>query len=67
MDYYMKFCEQWNYVKKYLLDHKYGGWYWGGIDKAPQNIKGPKATIWKVNYHTTRGLINCIRRLEGKL
>ncbi len=67
MDYYMKFCEQWNYVKKYLLDHKYGGWYWGGIDKAPQNIKGPKATIWKVDYHTTRGLINCIRRLEGKL
>ncbi len=67
MDYYMKFCEQWNYVKNYVLDHKYGGWYWGGIDKAPQNEKGPKATIWKVNYHTTRGLINCIRRLEGKM
>ena len=67
MNYYMKFCEQWNYIKKYLLDHKYGGWYWGGIDKASQNEKGPKATIWKVDYHTTRGLINCILRLEGKI
>lgn len=67
MNYYMKFCEQWNYIKNYVLDHKYGGWYWGGIDKAPQNEKGPKATIWKVDYHTTRGLINCILRLEGKM
>ncbi len=67
MNYYVKFCEQWNYIKKYVLDHKYGGWYWGGIDKAPQNEKGPKATIWKVDYHTTRGLINCILRLEGKM
>ncbi len=67
MNYYMKFCEQWNYIKNYVLDHKYGGWYWGGIDKASQNEKGPKATIWKVDYHTTRGLINCILRLEGKM
>jgi cellobiose epimerase len=66
-NYYMKFCEQWNYIKRYLLDHKYGGWYWGGIDKASQNEKGPKATIWKVDYHTTRGLINCILRLEGRM
>ena len=65
MDYYAKFCEQWNYTKKYVLDRKHGGWYWGGIDKAPQNVRGPKATIWKVNYHTTRGLINCIIRLES--
>lgn len=66
MDYYMKFCEQWHYVETYLIDHKYGGFYWGGLDKAPQNRKGPKATIWKVDYHTARGLINCILRLEGK-
>ena len=67
MDYYMKFCEQWSYIKNYVLDRKYGGWYWGGIDKAPQNKKGPKATIWKCNYHTTRGLINCIKRLESEM
>ncbi len=67
MDYYAKFCDQWNYIKEYVIDHNYGGWYWGGIDKAPQNMKGPKATIWKVDYHTTRGLINCILRIEGNM
>lgn len=66
INYYLKFCEQWSYIEKYVIDHKHGGWYWGGIDKAPQNERGPKATIWKAAYHTTRGMINCIERLEGK-
>ncbi len=66
-DYYNKFLTQWNYIKTYLIDHGYGGWYWGGIDEAPNVQKGPKLTIWKCNYHTTRGLMNCIRRLAGKL
>ena len=65
MNYYMKFCEQWNYIKNYLIDKKYGGFYWGGIDEVPGNKTYPKGTIWKADYHTTRGLINCIGRLKG--
>ncbi len=65
MGYYKKFCEQWNYIKDYLIDKKYGGFYWGGIDEVPGNKTSPKSTIWKADYHTTRGLINCIRRLKG--
>ncbi len=66
INYYKKFCEQWEYIKKYLIDNTYGGFYWGGIDEVP-NIKfTPKGTIWKGNYHTSRGLINCIRRLKSK-
>ncbi len=64
--YYQKFCEQWNYIEKCVIDHRYGGRYWGGIDKAPQNENGPKATIRKAAYHTTRGMMNCIERLDGK-
>lgn len=63
--YYQKFCEQWNYIKNYLIDQDYGGWYWGGIDQAPQNRYANKASIWKVNYHTARSLINCIKLLNG--
>ncbi|MFZ0454634.1 MAG: AGE family epimerase/isomerase [Ignavibacteriaceae bacterium] len=66
INYYGKFCEQWDYIKKYLIDKKYGGFYWGGIDEAPGNKTYPKGTIWKADYHTTRGLINCIRRLNGE-
>lgn len=64
MNYYKKFLNQWSYIKKYLLDSKNGGWYWGGIDIVPQNIYYPKSTIWKGNYHTSRALINCIKRLS---
>ncbi len=63
LNYYEKFCVEWNYIKTYLLDNKYGGWYFDGIDKTPGSKFAPKASIWKCNYHTSRGLINCIRML----
>lgn len=64
--YYKKFCEQWDYIKRYLIDNDNGGWYWGGIDQVPRNKFFPKGTIWKANYHTSRTLINCIRKLPAK-
>ena len=63
MRYYAKFCEQWQYCRNYLIDPDHGGWYWGGIDMVPRLKEGPKGSIWKGNYHTSRGLINCIIRL----
>ncbi|HVO75868.1 MAG TPA: AGE family epimerase/isomerase [Ignavibacteriaceae bacterium] len=64
LNYYDKFCIQWDYIKTYLLDDEYGGWYWGGLDKAEDQKYGPKSTIWKCNYHTSRSLINCIKMLS---
>jgi len=64
-EYYQKFCEQWNYIKVYLIDNEYSGWFWGGIDQVPQNKYAPKGSIWKVNYHTSRSLINCIKMLKN--
>jgi cellobiose epimerase len=62
-EYYQKFCEQWNYCKNYLIDFEHGGWYWGGTDIVPRNKTYVKGSIWKGDYHTSRGLINCIRRI----
>ncbi len=64
LNYYQKFCKQWDYCKQYVIDSEHGGWYWGGIDIQPEQRQAPKATIWKANYHTSRALINCINRLE---
>ncbi len=64
--YYEKFCIQWNYCKKYLIDQEHGGWYWGGIDIVPNLKYSPKGSIWKGNYHTSRALINCINRLKSQ-
>jgi cellobiose epimerase len=64
MLYYGKFYQQYGYIEKYLIDHQYGGWYWGGTDIVPGLLYAPKASIWKANYHTSRALINCITRLK---
>lgn len=62
--YFEKFLAQWNYCKAYLIDSVNGGFYWGGIDKEPGHRMGPKASIWKGNYHTSRALINCLQQLR---
>ena len=66
--YYDLFLEQWEYIKKYFIDHEHGDWYWGSLEKEPFYVKGPKSTIWKCTYHTGRALMNCIKMLDdGKL
>lgn len=59
------FERQWSYVKNYLLDNQYGGWFEGGLDKEPEFKTGPKGHIWKCAYHTGRALMNCIKMLAG--
>jgi cellobiose epimerase len=63
--YHIMFLKQWEYIDKYLIDHEHGGWYSGGLDKSPGGKTAPKATIWKVNYHTMRTLMNCIQMLRN--
>jgi mannobiose 2-epimerase len=60
------FNKLWNYVDKNIIDKKYGEWYISGLDTNPNARKAPKATIWKVNYHNGRALMNCIRMLKGE-
>jgi mannobiose 2-epimerase len=60
------FKKQWEYIKKYLIDHEYGGWYWFGLDKNPERQKAAKGSDWKVNYHNTRALMNCIKMLKSE-
>ncbi len=63
--YYKAFEKQWNYIKNYMIDAQYGGWYAEGLDKSPQFTKAPKAYDWKVNYHNFRTLRNCIQMLKS--
>lgn len=63
-NYFDLFARQWAYIKKYMLDQEHGGWYRGGIDEDPEVQKSPKASIWKGNYHTFRGLLRSQELLE---
>lgn len=60
------FKKQWEYIKKYLIDHEYGDWYVEGLDINPSAWKSLKAQSWKGNYHNVRALINCIHMLKGE-
>ena len=58
------FLKQWEYINTYLIDHEHGDWYSNGIDKEPGEKLAMKSHIWKGNYHTSRSLMNCMKRLK---
>jgi mannobiose 2-epimerase len=65
MQYYAKFEMLWEYTNTYLIDHTYGDWYAGGLDKQPEMKTALKGNIWKGIYHHYRSLDNCIQRLRA--
>jgi cellobiose epimerase len=64
MRYFDKFKKEWTYIQTYLIDHEYGDWYEGGLDKQPQVRKSQKGHIWKATYHNFRSMDNCIKMLK---
>ena len=66
MQYYNKFEMLWKYADTNLIDHQYGDWYSGGLDKEPQMKTALKGNIWKAAYHQYRSLENCIKRLRAE-
>ena len=64
MQYFQKFEKLWRYTDTYLIDHQYGDWFAGGIDKQPEMKTALKGNIWKAFYHQYRSLNNCIDRLK---
>jgi mannobiose 2-epimerase len=63
--YYEKFKKLWQYCDTYLIDHEFGDWYAGGLDKQPDLKTALKGHIWKATYHQYRSLINCTNRLRA--
>ena len=66
MRYFKKFETLWKYADTYLIDHQYGDWYSGGLDKQPEMKTALKGHIWKAAYHQYRSLENCIKRLRAE-
>lgn len=64
-EYYKKFQFQWKYIDEYLLDHEFGDWYAGGIDKEPFQKTAPKGHAWKACYHHFRSMANCVDHLRN--
>ena len=50
------------FVEKYIIDHKNGEWIWG-INQDYSPIPKDKAGLWKCPYHNSRACIELIKRL----
>ncbi len=61
--YYDLFLRSWEFVKKFIIDHQNGEWYWR-VDRNGNRSMQEKAGFWKCPYHNTRACIEIISRLN---
>ena len=61
LDYAMKV---WQFIKKRMIDHEHGEWFWR-VDKAGEPIASEdKAGFWKCPYHNSRACMESMIRLD---
>lgn len=59
--------ENWAFIKKHILDHQHGEWFWGIRSDYSIMPGEDKVGIWKCPYHNGRACLETIRRLENTL
>lgn len=64
-DYFLKASgKTWEFIEKYVVDHKHGEWYWKvSRDGIPSNDKY-KVDEWKCPYHNSRTCFQVMERLD---
>jgi mannobiose 2-epimerase len=62
--YLRRFEKLWAYIRKYVIDSRWGGWMWIGRDCAGFS-KLPKAELWKDLSHEADSLSYCIQLLKS--
>ncbi|MBN2213483.1 MAG: AGE family epimerase/isomerase [Bacteroidales bacterium] len=61
--FYERFLDSWEFINKFIIDHKKGEWFWLA-DRARKPSMKEKAGFWKCPYHNTRACMEIISRLE---
>jgi len=66
--YWSRFQEQWEFIRKFQMDGFYGGWYARVSDEGTIPDKDSYATRkageWKCGYHDGRAMLNVMERLD---
>lgn len=62
--FYNMFLQSWEFIKKFIIDHQNGEWYWR-VDRNGNHSQQEKAGFWKCPYHNARACIEVIKRLEN--
>jgi mannobiose 2-epimerase len=65
-NYYLaKAIELWKFINSFIIDHKYGEWFWRVNNNGIPYREDEKAGFWKCPYHNSRMCIEVINRLKG--
>ena len=54
----------WEYIKKNLIDHEHGEWFWSCDKIGTPNLDEDHAGFWKCPYHNSRMCLETIERFE---
>lgn len=60
--FYKKFLHTWSFIKKFIIDHKNGEWFWR-VNRNGIPFDEEKAGFWKGPYHNVRACIEVINRI----
>jgi cellobiose epimerase len=63
-EYWNAFVKQWDFIKKYQIDHAHGGWYPKVHEDGTPITGRPKSDSWTEGYHQGRSMMNVIERLR---
>ncbi|MDP4209288.1 MAG: AGE family epimerase/isomerase [Bacteroidota bacterium] len=55
----------WDYIKKHLIDHKNGEWFWSIKADGSINRTDDKAGFWKCPYHNARACLETVQRCNS--
>lgn len=57
----------WHFIQQYILDKKYGEWYWGVTADYTAMAGQDKVGIWKCPYHNSRACMQVAQRIASVL
>lgn len=55
--------QSWRFIQQYILDKKWGEWYWGVQEDYAIMHKEDKVGIWKCPYHNSRACMEISKRI----
>ena len=55
--------KSWEFIKKYIIDHQHGEWFWGVNPACLPLAHREKVGPWKSSYHNSRACIEVMRRV----
>jgi len=64
IDFLQAASKTWYFIKEYVIDKKYGEWFWGIAKEGKVNNDCLKVDAWKCPYHNSRACFEIVERMK---